>query len=196
MIGMDAIQYGLQHPVIKTGGPWVVVGSTAFPHFHPDKVGEVQSLDIHLDDDDPLFEFATSEEWPELPRRVIDQYNAPYRKAGRLALRRAVNMGPHDALMMPHYAARARMEIVRAGRGHGHNVLTPYGGIVREEGDDAASGREDRALQAAFFAAVDCWRARRDSRFGHADVARDAIRRSGFDVTIERSGAVMFWAVA
>jgi hypothetical protein len=91
-------QYGLQYPICKTPGPWIVVGLTVWPdHVSPDHgiPGEVHSVDIHFNGDDPTHEFAKPEDYPKLPRRVIDNYNAPHKKSYRLRARRATEY-THD----------------------------------------------------------------------------------------------------
>lgn len=90
--------YGLQYPITKTAGPWLVVGVTCFADHDPRrrKCGPIHSIDIHFDADDPNFPFADPKDWPELDASLIEQYNLPYRQSARLAARRATEVIRND----------------------------------------------------------------------------------------------------
>ena len=185
---LSARYAGLQYPIAKTPGPWLLVGVTADPR----APGGIHSADIHFDGDDPAFEFARPADWPELPPATIDAYNAPHRRSHRLALRRMTDMKPWYAVMPAAWAAEARMDIVRARRAApGRNVCLPgAGGYVCEDDYAPACGY----AESAFIAAVDLWRARAERRFQHADVNRGAVESCGFAIAIHRDGGVEFWA--
>jgi hypothetical protein len=181
----------LVRTIEKTGGDWLVVDRW-FGRFYTSDEEVVVGLDVHLDADDPTFRFQAAADWPELSPRIVEQYNAPYRRRQRLALRRAVNDDPRRAIMVPHYRAELQMDLVRAGRENTNPdgfAVAHLGGVVRGVAP-GESGHGD--TDAALFAAVDLWRARAEQRWRHADVNRAAIEHVGFDVSIDRSGAVRF----
>lgn len=102
VIGDTPIEYGLHHPVLKTGGPWLVVDSTGF-NWKERAAGltGTKALDIHYDGDDPCHEFLGPDEWYPLPnrRKLSTAYNAPYRRSVSLKIRRTKSCVPEDARM-------------------------------------------------------------------------------------------------
>lgn len=97
-------EYGLSYPITKTSGSWLVVGA-----WKNASGTDVIGFDIHFDGDDPNFCFLRPEDFPEVPTKTIEQYNFPYRKAGRLALRRVTNF--YDIKPILDAACRAEVEI-------------------------------------------------------------------------------------
>lgn len=119
---MDVIdfptQYGLQYPITKTPGPWIVVGICTFAAHDPDRIecGEIHSVDIHLDADDPNFDFADHADWPEIGAKTIEAYNFPFRRDGRLALRRGTDANVMINIWRGHNHSAAWMEAHRQWR--------------------------------------------------------------------------------
>jgi hypothetical protein len=88
---------------------------------------EMHSYDIHLDADDPNFEFLATSDiagmTPDFikehggnfrgPRAVVDAYNAPFRKSNRLRLRRATDFNSMALLWDPHHEAKRLIAIWR-----------------------------------------------------------------------------------
>lgn len=102
-------QYELTYPIIKTPGPWIVVGVCANHEDDVSELGKIYYVDIHLDADDPNFEFLDPKNWPEIEDKVIKQYNFPFRKDGRLALRRG-NIKENAQIMDAHDRAHAQIK--------------------------------------------------------------------------------------
>lgn len=87
-------------------------------------------LDIHLDADDPNFDFLTSADLAGMtpdfiasagfsfkgPRAVVDAYNAPYRRTNRLRIRRATDVRSIELLMMPHWDAADLVQMWRSSQ--------------------------------------------------------------------------------
>lgn len=192
-------EYVLTFSIQSTGGRWLIVGATCHDWLtreqHPD-LGQTSSLDIHFDADDPTFTFEEPNDWPELPASVIIAYNAPYRRTQRLALRRATSTAVWDAIMPAHYEAAARIAVAKARRLEDGDIAIQEGGFVRHAWDDDALPDYIADLGpagTAFIAASDLIRARAERRFTHADIARAAIYRAGFNVAIHQDDAVEYW---
>lgn len=93
-----------RHPT----GCGFVVGVTTFADHDPRKaeLGPIHSIDIHLDADDPNHVFM---EYPEGAtkriRKLIDAFNAPFKKSNRLRIRRALNFQSLCQIWDPHFEA-------------------------------------------------------------------------------------------
>lgn len=122
-------QYELTYPIIKTPGPWIVVGVCANHEDDVEEMGKIYYVDIHLDADDPNFEFVDPVDWPEIHEKVINQYNFPYRKAGRLALRRG-NVNENKTIMDAHTKAACEIEAWRRSRMGENPVMVTIGNFI------------------------------------------------------------------
>lgn len=186
------ISYGLTHPIIPVGaGKILVVGTVSSGWSAQDGIPphSLVAIDVHYDGDDPTFTFASPGEWPEIPAKIIEQYNQPFRRASRLAIRRAVDTSPF-AVFDAHWFADAWMKVVRAGRDAPEDnvIVAGYGGIVRNPDAEIQCGA--RETDAAMMAPIDCYRARQERRFDHADLNRRAIVRRGYEPMIGREQIV------
>lgn len=103
--------YTQQYPICSTPGPFIVVGLTVSADGT-----YVHSLDIHLDADDPNFSFENPNAWPELSSGLIEDYNRPYRKSHRLALRRATDARLSSELFAKKDRAEAYMMLTKLRR--------------------------------------------------------------------------------
>ena len=91
---VSAVAYELQHPIIKVpNSPLIIVGTTSHSWLTKEdnpELGDLHSVDIHYDGDDPTHDFVDATAFFPLPdaETLADDYNAPYRKSYRLLVRR------------------------------------------------------------------------------------------------------------